>query len=39
MIRLEDNAMMIEFTDKAVATLLLKHLQPRFRALLQGIVK
>ncbi|OAI15018.1 hypothetical protein A1359_09910 [Methylomonas lenta] len=39
MIRLEDNAMMIEFTDKAVAILLLKHLQPRFRALLQGIVK
>jgi len=39
MIRLEDNAMLIDFTEEAVATLLLKHLQPRFRALLQGIVK
>lgn len=38
-IRLEDNAMLIDFTDEAVAALLLKHLQPRFRALLQGIVK
>lgn len=39
MIRLEENAMLIDFTDAAVADLLLKHLQPRFRALLQGIVK
>jgi V/A-type H+-transporting ATPase subunit E len=39
MIRLEENAMLIEFTDKAVTALLLKHLQPRFRALLQGNVK
>jgi V/A-type H+-transporting ATPase subunit E len=39
MIRLDKNAMMIDFTDEAVAFLLLKHLQPRFRALLQGIVK
>lgn len=38
-IRLEDNAMLIDFTDDAVTALLLKHLQPRFRALLQGIVK
>lgn len=38
-IRLEENAMLVDFTDEAVATLLLKHLQPRFRALLQGIVK
>jgi len=38
-IRLEGNAMQIDFTDKAVSTLLLHHLQPRFRALLQGIVK
>jgi len=38
-IRLEDNAMFIDFTDEAVAALLLAHLQPRFRALLQGIVK
>lgn len=39
MIRLEGNAMQIDFTDEAVSTLLLQHLQPRFRALLQGIVK
>jgi len=38
-IRLEDNAMRIDFTDDALANLLLAHLQPRFRALLQGIVK
>ncbi|MGR8931370.1 MAG: hypothetical protein ACU836_12065 [Gammaproteobacteria bacterium] len=38
-IRLEGNAMQIDFTDEAVSTLLLAHLQPRFRALLQGIVK
>lgn len=38
-IRLEDNAMLIDFTDDAVTALLLRHLQPRFRALLQGIVK
>ncbi|CAG1020303.1 hypothetical protein IVG45_05295 [Methylomonas sp. LL1] len=38
-IKLEQNAMRIEFTDEAVAALLLEHLQPRFRALLQGIVK
>ncbi|MCQ8104585.1 hypothetical protein NP590_10755 [Methylomonas sp. SURF-2] len=38
-IRLEDDAMYIDFTDEAVAALLLAHLQPRFRALLQGIVK
>lgn len=38
-IRLEGNAMQIDFTDEAVSTLLLQHLQPRFRALLQGIVK
>ncbi|WP_404361218.1 hypothetical protein [Methylotuvimicrobium sp. KM1] len=38
-IKLEENNMMIDFTDEAVATLFLEHLQPRFRALLQGIVK
>jgi V/A-type H+-transporting ATPase subunit E len=38
-VKLEENAMRIDFTDAAVAELLLKHLQPRFRALLQGIVK
>jgi V/A-type H+-transporting ATPase subunit E len=38
-IRLVDNAMQIDFTDEALSALLLSHLQPRFRALLQGIVK
>jgi len=38
-IKLEENNMVIDFTDEAVATLFLEHLQPRFRALLQGIVK
>lgn len=38
-VRLVDDAMMIDFTDETVAALLLEHLQPRFRALLQGIVK
>jgi len=31
--------MVIDFTDETVAELLLEHIQPRFRALLQGIVK
>ncbi|MGY6274924.1 hypothetical protein [Methylomonas sp. MgM2] len=39
LIRLDGNAMEIDFTDDAVSSLLLQHLQPRFRALLQGIVK
>ncbi|MFK5950408.1 MAG: hypothetical protein QM500_16750 [Methylococcales bacterium] len=38
-VRLVDDAMEIDFTDEAVAALLLEHIQPRFRALLQGIVK
>lgn len=38
-VRLVDDAMMIDFTDETVAALLLEHLQPRFRALLQGMVK
>ena len=38
-IRLEDKAMTIDLTDQAVAALLLEHLQPRFRALLEGIVR
>ncbi len=39
MIRLGEDGMEIDFSDEAVAVLLLEHLQPRFRALLQGIVK
>ena len=29
----------IHLTDEAIAALLLEHLQPRFRAILEGIVK
>ena len=39
LVRLVDDAMVIDFTDETVTALLLEHLQPRFRALLQGIVK
>ncbi len=38
-IRLEDSKINIDVTDKAIASLLLQHLQPRFRAVLEGIVK
>lgn len=38
-IKLAASGMEIDFTDQAVAELLLQHLQPRFRAMLQGIVK
>ncbi len=38
-IRLENEKIEIDFSDQAVANILLAHLQPRFRALLQGIVK
>lgn len=38
-VRLVDDAMIIDFTDEVVSSLLLEHIQPRFRALLQGIVK
>lgn len=36
---LKDKDIEVELTDEAVATVLLKHLQPRFRALLEGIIK
>ncbi|MDC9729339.1 MAG: hypothetical protein PSN04_08450 [Methyloprofundus sp.] len=39
LIRLKDEGMAVEFTDETISALLLEHLQPRFRALLQGIVK
>ena len=38
-IKLENEEMVIDFSDETVAALLLEHIQPRFRALLQGIVK
>jgi V/A-type H+-transporting ATPase subunit E len=36
---LVDKNVQIELTDEAVAALLLQHLQPRFRAILEGTVK
>lgn len=38
-VQLVGKQMTVDFTDEAVAALLLQHLQPRFRALLQGIVR
>ena len=38
-VKLVDNNMTVDFTDESVSALFLDHLQPRFRALLQGIVK
>ena len=38
-VRLDNEQMVIDFTEQTIAALLLEHLQPRFRALLQGIVK
>jgi V/A-type H+-transporting ATPase subunit E len=38
-VRLTDRNIEIDLTDESVAALLLEHLQPRFRALLEGIVK
>lgn len=36
---LRDGAMQVDLTDEACAAVLLEHLQPRFRALLEGVVK
>ena len=38
-IRVVEGEIAIDLTDEAVAALLLQHLQPRFRAVLEGIVK
>ncbi|MDJ0949605.1 MAG: V-type ATP synthase subunit E family protein [Alphaproteobacteria bacterium] len=38
-IRIVEGDITIDLTDEAVAALLLQHLQPRFRAVLEGIVK
>ena len=38
-LHLEDKNVEIELTDAAVTALLLQHLQPRFRAILEGTVK
>lgn len=39
LIKLEEEGMLIDFSDETVTALLLEHMQPRFRALLQGIIK
>lgn len=36
---LQDGAMQVDLSDEVCASLLLEHLQPRFRALLEGVVK
>jgi len=38
-VRLKEDGMKVDFTDETLSALLLEHLQPRFRTLLQGIVK
>lgn len=38
-LRLLDHDIEVDLTDESVATLLLQHLQPRFRALVEGIIK
>ncbi len=38
-VRLADEGMVVDFTEETISALLLEHLQPRFRTLLQGIVK
>lgn len=38
-IRLTDEGMAVDFSEQTLSALLLEHLQPRFRTLLQGIVK
>jgi V/A-type H+-transporting ATPase subunit E len=38
-VRAEDQGVVLDLTDKAVASLLLEHLQPRFRAVLEGVIR
>lgn len=38
-VRLVEQQVQVELTDRAIAALLLEHLQPRFRAFVEGIVK
>ena len=39
LLKLKDEEIVIDYSDEAVATLLLEHLQPRFHALMEGIIK
>lgn len=38
-VRLVDKEVILDLTDQAIANAILEHLQPRFRALLEGVVK
>jgi V/A-type H+-transporting ATPase subunit E len=38
-VRLADREVILDLSDRAVADAILEHLQPRFRALLEGVVK
>jgi V/A-type H+-transporting ATPase subunit E len=38
-VRVADGKLVVDLSDDAVAGLLLRHLQPRFRAILEGIVR
>lgn len=38
-VRVTDKDVTLDLTDRAVAELLLQHLQPRFRAILEGVVR
>jgi V/A-type H+-transporting ATPase subunit E len=38
-VRLVDHDVTLDLTDEAVAALLLQHLQPRFRAILEGVIR
>ena len=35
---LKDTGLVVDLSDAAVAGVILRHLQPRFRALLEGVV-
>ena len=37
-VRLTDEGLIVDLTDRAVADVILRHLQPRFRALLENVV-
>ncbi len=38
-IQAEEQGVVLDLTDKAVASLLMEHLQPRFRAVLEGVIR
>ncbi len=38
-VKLKDQDLVLDFTEQSVAAMLLEHLQPRFRAILEGVVR